>query len=190
MVRWNSLLILSVAVTFATLLPRGWHSDFDGKTFSIATGSVLAEDKPKHYWLDTAPEAPIGSIFELSPRSKHSEGYWEYNLEHERVLIVMSTHDAELLTSARSQLSDRGEGYYLLNGLYFPALLAVLTEADRYAENFEDYRWFASLNQRLEEVGCDSLGSENANRVVDAQKILDFPFTKMPLIAKEENSNE
>ena len=169
---------------------RGWHPDFDGRTFNIATGSVLAEDEPKHYWLDTTGEGPIGSIFELSPRSKHPNGYWEYILENDRVWIVMSIEDAERLKSARAQLSNRGEVYNLMNGLYLPALLAVLTEADQHEEDFEEYRWFASLNQRLEEVGCNPIGSEGANRVVDAQKILDFPFTKMPLIAQAENSNE
>ena len=169
---------------------KGWHPDFDGRTFNIAKGSVLAEDEPKIYWMDTTEEGPIGSIFELRPQSKHPDGYWEYILENDRVWIVMSTDDAGRLKSARAQLSNRGEGYYLMNGLYLPALLAVLTEADNRTEDFEENRWFTSLNQRLEEVGCDCIGSEGANRVVDAQKILDFPFTKMPIIADAENSNE
>ena len=41
---------------------EGWHPDFAGRTFDIHAGSVLAEDVPKDYWVDTADEAPLGSI--------------------------------------------------------------------------------------------------------------------------------
>lgn len=165
----------------------GWHSDFEGRTFDIPTGAVLAEDEPKHYWMDTAAEGPIGSIFELRPSSKHPDGHWDYRLDNDRVWIVMSNDDADRFKSARAQLSKREDGYYLMNGLYLPVLLAVLTEADNRSEDFEEYRWFASLNQRLEAVDCDYIGSVGANRVVDAQKVLDYPFTKMPMIAQSEN---
>ena len=37
----------------------GWHADFDGRTFDIAAGAVLAEDVSKDYWIDTADEAPL-----------------------------------------------------------------------------------------------------------------------------------
>lgn len=169
---------------------RGWHSDFAGRTFDIAAGSVLAEDEPKHYWLDSVDEEPIGSIFELRPRSTHPDGHWDYSLDNDRVWIVMSTDDVERLKLARAQLPNQDEGYYLMNGLYLPALLAVLTEADQRPEDFEAFRWFASLNQRLEDVGCDPVGSTRANRLVDAQKVLDFPFTKMPLITQVVNNSE
>ena len=168
---------------------KGWHSDFAGRTFDISAGSVLAEDEPKHYWMDTAEEGPISSIFELRPRSKHPDGHWDYRLDNDRVWIVMSMDDAERLKSARAQLSNRDEGYYLMNRLYLPALLAVLTEADQQKKEFEEYRWFASLNQRLEDVDCNRIGANGANRLVDAQRVLDHPFTKMPMIAQAETSS-
>ena len=165
---------------------RGWHPDFDSRTFNITTGAVLAEDVPKYCWIDTAGERPIDSIFRLSPSPKHPDGHWKYLLEEDRVWIVMSTDDAKRLNSARNQLPNQPEGYYLINGLYLPALLAVLTEVDQHPDEYQECQWFASLDQRLEQVGCKPVGSEGANRVVDAQKVFDFPFTKMPLIAQVE----
>ena len=41
------------------------------------------------------------------------------------------------------------------------------------------------LDQRLEAVGCNPLGSANENRLLDAQAVLESPFPKMPLIARE-----
>ena len=165
---------------------EGWHPDFAGRTFDISSGSVLAEDVPKDYWVDTADEAPLGSIFGHKPRSDVPSGHWELELAEDRVWIVMSESDTELYTVARNSANNRPEGQYLMNGIYLPALIAVLNEVDRNVEDYSEYRWFASLDHRLQSVECRQLGHPNANRWTDAQLILDMPFTKMPIIAEAE----
>ena len=165
----------------------GWHADFSGRTFDIAAGSVLAEDLPKDYWVDTADEAPLGSIFGHKSRPDISDGRWELDLTNDRVWIVMSESDAELYRSARNRANNSPEGQYLMNGLYLPALLAVLNEVDQNVADYSDYRWFASLDQRLQAVDCRELGLADADRLTDAQRVLDMPFTKMPLIAEAQS---
>ena len=96
----------------------------------------------------------------------------------------MSNSDAQQYQAARQQADNQPEGQYLMNGLYLPALVAVLNEVDRNVEDYQDYRWFSSLDQRLEAVGCRLLSDDSSNRLVDAQKILDSPFVRMPLIAR------
>lgn len=168
----------------------GWHSDFQDRTFDIVAGSVLAEDLPKDYWIDVETEHPIGSIFGHRANPDQPDGHWKCLYEEDRVWISMSTEDAKRYDWAREQSYKQPEGHYLMNGLYLPALLAVLTEVDFHTESYHEYQWFSSLNQRLEEVGCKPVGSNGVNRVVDAQKILDSPFTKMPLLAQAEISNK
>ena len=164
----------------------GWHIDFSGRTFDIEAGSVLAEDHPKDYWIDTADEAPFGSIFGHKIREDLTDGRWDYAIEEDRIWIVMSNNDTKRYTAARSLVNNEPEGQYLMNGLYLPALIAVLNEVDQNPDAHRDFRWFSSLDQRLEDAGCRPLGSEGANRLVDAQKVLDQPFLKMPLIARGE----
>ena len=164
---------------------EGWHPDYEGRTFDIAAGSVLAEDEPKDYWVDTADEAPLGSIFAHKPADPWPDGSWGYQLVEDRIWIVMSKTDSTRYMAARDSVNNKPEGQYLMNGVYLPALVAVLNEVDRHPEDFQDYRWFAFLDQRLEAVQCNPLGSNNADRLADAQKILDSPFLKMPLIAME-----
>ena len=96
----------------------------------------------------------------------------------------MSSLDARQYQTARVQANNQPEGQYLMNGLYLPAVIALLNEVDQNAEDYQDYRWFTSLDQRLEAVGCRPLGNNSSNRLVDAQKILDSPFPRMPLIAR------
>ena len=165
---------------------EGWHPDFAGRTFDISSGSVLAEDVSKDYWVDTADEGPLGSIFGHKPRSDVPSGRWELELAEDRVWIVMSEPDTKLYAAARNRANNRPEGQYLMNGLYLPALIAVLNEVDLNVDDYSEYRWFASLDHRLQAVECRQLGSPNANRWTDAQRILDMPFTKMPIIAEAE----
>ena len=159
-----------------------WHPEFSGRTFDIVTGAVLAVDEPKEYWIDTAEEAPLGSIFGHRPQADLPDGRWELDLAEDHVWIQMSEADDAKFEAARRQANNQPDGQYLMNGLYLPALLAVLNEVDQHMDNYQDYRWFASLDQRLKSVECQPLGTQNANRWIDAQKILDSPFSRMPLI--------
>lgn len=163
----------------------GWHSDFAGRTFDIGAGAVLAADASKDYWIDTSDEAPIGSIFGHK-RQDIPDSRWEYVLDNDRIWIVMSNADADRYTAARDRANNQPDGQYLMNGLYLPALIAVLNEVDRDIDAHRDSRWFSSLDQRLEAVGCKPLGATSSNRLIDAQKILDSPFLKMPLISLAE----
>ena len=162
---------------------KGWHTDFAGRKFDVAQGAVLAEDVSKDYWIDTAEEAPLGSIFGHKPRPDLGDGRWEYELSEDRVWIVMSDSDAQQYEEARKKVDNQPEGQYLMNGLYLPALISVLNEVDQNVSTYEGYRWFSSLDQRLLDIGCKPLGHNGSNRLVDAQKILDYPFPKMPIVA-------
>jgi len=164
----------------------GWHPDFAGRNFDIAAGAVLAEDIPKDYWIDTADEAPFGSIFGHKPQSNLPDGCWDLDLAEDRVWIVMSTTDTERYMAARDRANNQPEGQYLMNGLYLPVLIAVLNNVDQNTDEYQDARWFSSLNQRLEAVGCRTLGEASSNRWIDAQKLLESPFLKMPLIVQAE----
>ena len=164
----------------------GWHSDFAGRAFDIAAGAVLAEDVSKDYWIDTADEAPLGSIFGHKYRSDMSNGLWGYELAEDRIWIVMSNADSAQYKAAREGANNQPEGQYLMNGLYLPALVTVLNDIDQNADDYSGYRWFSSLDQRLEAVKCPPLGKANSNRLIDAQKLLDSPFPRMPMIAKAE----
>lgn len=163
---------------------QGWHPDFAGLAFALAPGLVLAEDKPKECWIDADAESPIGAIFEQEPSGNQS-GRWECNLAGNRIKICLSPADSSRFVAARDQANNTPQGQYLMNGLYLPVLIHVLNEADKSCDEFEEYRWFDSLNHRLEAVGCEPLGSTSANRALDAQKVLESPFAKMPMLAEQ-----
>ena len=168
---------------------ENWHAEFADRKFDISPGEVLAEDVPKDYWIDTADEAPLGSIFGHKTNSNLPDGQWTYELAEDRVWIIMSDSDGRKYQEAREIADNQPESQYLMNGLYLPALIAILNDVDQDAAQFENYRWFDSLNKRLETVGSSPLGSDGETRLMDAQKVLDSPFPKMPIVADSGKDN-
>ena len=184
--RVEFLPFLCCTCDLAAFRADGWHEALAGRTFDIPSGAVLAQDIPHEYWIDTADEMPLSSIFGLKSSSRVTNGLWKCQLEDDRVWIVMSEPDKARYEVARSLVNGKQEAQYLMNALYLPAIMWVLTEVDKDHGEYGHCRWFSSLDHRLEAVGCKPLGAEAVDRLVDAQKILELPFPKMPVIADQE----
>lgn len=163
----------------------GWHPDFDGLAFDIPAGAVLAEyGPPERYWIDPADEKPLGSILAHKSRKNLQDGLWDIDLHEKCIYIVTSEADYVRFENARAHASLKAEeSQNLMNGVYLPALVAALYEIDKNTDSYSEYRWFASLVRRLDEAGCPAFGESGANRLMDAQKLLELPFSRIPVIA-------
>lgn len=156
----------------------GWHPDYEGMSFDIGAGSVLAEDEPKEYWIDNAEEAAIGSCFEVVADEKNElgNGQWRCDLHADRVQLRMSANDIGVFKMARDRVNATPEAAYVMNGVYLPALVHVLAAADHDGDEYADRRWHRSLNARLAACGLRGLGDGGADRLADAQRLLEEPF--------------
>ena len=168
----------------------GWHEDYGSLKFDVAPGSVLAQDVPKEYWVDTAEESPVGSIFTLNRDRALRNGTWRCRLAGDKVEIQMAEGDYDRFMVARNRVNRTRDAQYLMNGVYLPALVSVLHEADRDEESHADRRWYRSLQAQLENAKCLPLGAVTADRLVDAQGLLKQPFPRMPLMAEGEAGEE
>lgn len=168
----------------------GWHEDYASLRFDVAPGSVLAQDVPKEYWVDTAEETPVGSIFTLNRDRALRTGTWRCRLSGEKIEIQMAEADYERFMMARNRVNRTPDAQYLMNGVYLPALVSVLQEADGDEESHGGRRWYRALQAQLERAKCLRLGAVMADRLVDAQGLLKQPFPRMPLMADGETSGE
>ena len=165
---------------------RGWHDDYAGMPpVDLETGTVLAVDTPKEYWVDNAQEARISSIFEAVSGGP-VDGQWDCDLDRERIAITLSGDDHKRFDDARKQTRSEEEISYLMNGIYLPALYHVLVMADADADAYRERRWFRSLEARLEDVQAKLLGCNGGNRLRDAQNLLNSPFSRFPLSTTKE----
>lgn len=155
----------------------GWHDDYEGMSFDIPTGSVLAVDRHVEYTIDTSEETPLGSIFKLFETNRLSDGMWGIDHGTDRVRIEMSPQDYTRFKAARENVNNRDEASYIMNSIYLPALIWLLQEGDNGGDELNDRRWFRAVNARLEKENRPLLGTES-NRVIDAQHLLDYPFAK------------
>lgn len=161
----------------------GWHEEFSNMpAVTLTAGTVLAADEPKSYYIDNAEEAPIGSIFETTPVATGGEGRWNCDIEGERIAIQLSVDDHQRFNRARKSLDGKADAAYLMNGIYLPALHHVLVEADSSPSDYDGRRWFRSLNEKLIEHKLQPLGTAQANRLEDAQRLLEDPFRSMPCL--------
>ncbi len=161
-----------------------WHDDYASLSFDLAPGSVLAQDTPKEYWIDTAEETPVGSIFALV-RSRDrglKAGMWRCQLSGEKVEIAMPADDYERFVAARNRVNQTPDAQYVMNGVYLPALVWTLQEADRDEESHAGRRWYRALGAQLERAKLSPLGDERADRLMEAQQLLRLPLSKMPLM--------
>ena len=166
-----------------------WHEDYANRSFCIEPGSVLAIDVPVTYWVAAADETPISSVFQVAAEDDVSPGTWRCDWKRDQDLVTILLHpaDFERFQDARSRAAASQTAAYILNGIYLPALAWLLTEADQAEQDdLSGSRWFEALTAALARVDCHPLGEPDANRLVDAQKILRQPFGRLPLLEHQE----
>ena len=157
----------------------GWHTDYGNRSFDIQPGAVLAQDEPKAYWIDTEDEKPIGSIFRHAASNRQEDGAWACDLSDHQIAVQMSESDHRRFGEV-SRNDDRATAAYLMNGIYLPALVHVLNEADQSVDDYGGRRWFSTLDKKLKALDCSRLGGAGSDRLADAQKLLGCPLGRLP----------
>lgn len=162
-----------------------WNADYDGHRFDIPEGAVLAMDRPEVYRIDRADDAHIGSIFKVASDDRIPRGQWSCEPADRRVELKMHPKDYRRFKTARDRVLTTPDASYLLNSIYLPALLWLLNVVDTSdSEDYSSNRWYASLETRLTDLGCPPIGSGSADRLRDAQTILENPFPTMPMFGE------
>lgn len=159
---------------------RNWHHDYGGRSFDLDAGAVLATDTPQSFWLQALENVTIASIFCLKTSKSVEAGTWEVGLENKRIQLLFSEKDKDKLDAARGAAKATGDGMHwapIMNGLYLPALIWVLEQADNQKSDLEKWDWYAALSTLLEHRGAPPLGAQDArDRVKDAHILMKAPF--------------
>lgn len=166
---------------------RNWNADYSSRKYSLLPGSVLAVEPPSAFWIQPSDETPATTVFRTSRDVSQERDEWKCFLHDNYVLIQFNPEDFDRFKVARARALADGTSNYLMNGVYLPALSWVLSEADKDADTYRDYRWYGAVEDALSRIGCRPIGDgESANRLVDAQKILESPFGRLPFLSSLE----
>ena len=163
-----------------------WHPDYAGRTYNLEAGSVLAVDDTWKYWIENADEQRISSVFRIAKdeSGELNPGEWICRANEDgRVDITLHANQYDHFNAARAHPSSDTRDN-ILNAVYLPALYWLLNYADAgVVDDDQDQLWWNAVSAALERAGCKPLGDDDsADRLLDAQKLLQLPFAKLPLL--------
>ena len=154
--------------------PQSLNSEFDGLHFDIKTGDVIAVETPRELWVGYELMAPIGSVFELVEDENLSKGVIKLGLDDDKVQILVSREQKEVIDAARTQAMQRA---VLLNGIYLPVLIEVLRYMAKAPEEYENYSWYRAISVKCDAERIDL--SEDTDTLDVAQKLMKYPLNAL-----------
>lgn len=159
-----------------------WDDDYDGMTFSLTQGSILAYqnlpglDITKDYEEFTN----AGSIFTVYKRLAEEDKPIEVNLESNKIRIGLTAKDYDVY----STYAGKNELQSLFNTmLVLPSLVYVFEELKQEGgeEQYHGNEWFIALEKAYEKRGLNFMNEvldSEKNSIILAQEAMELPISK------------
>jgi hypothetical protein len=177
------------AVAFVILKKRiskfyssDWVEDFDGMTFDLFQGSILAYQNLTSLDItkDYEEFTNAGSIFSIYKRITDEDKPAEIMLDSAKIRIGLGSHDYDVYSiySAKTELQSLFHSMLIL-----PALVYVFEELkqDDGEETYHNKEWFLALEKSYAKRGMrfmdEVLNSEKTSYQL-AQEAMELPLTK------------
>lgn len=153
--------------------PTGLHHELGGHAWSIEAGSLLAQDYTVDFPASREYLRPITSIFQIAPDPGQPRGKFDIRFG-DPVQIVINPEDNSRLAVARRQSEKRP---VVMNSIYLPAVMALLSEALRLGSDAPPDRWFEVVRYKAEaaDLDWDQLRAGRITLWNAAQALLDSP---------------
>lgn len=153
-----------------------WNDDFDGQTFDLEEGTILAYDNLKPLTLAEDPNLfkNVGSIF--SVYKKLGDAPLDFDLTEQKIRIGLNARDYALYRRYRDNPSMQP----ILNAMIIlPVLISVFDELKQNVQEHESDAWFLSLAAAYKRRSLnfvDVLKSTDALTL--AQAVMGSPITQ------------
>lgn len=156
-----------------------YHEEFGKDPWVPAPSEILALGDVQ--WINVGREklAPIDSIFSMARDDSVPAGQFRLSLEGPEIQICAESRTYGELHKLRNMAQGRK---LLLNALYLPAVMEVLSDIKSDPDVYEENRWF-----RVMRAKCDHEGIEiESCQIFDAaQKLLKSPFIHLAAMSFE-----
>ncbi len=152
--------------------PTEPHSDYEGETFNIEAGEILAVGGQASFIAEKAFDPlrpPVSSFMSIMEGTQH-EGPMQIDYETEKITIVLSKVDWRNYLEVRGQKPVQG---ILHSAIVFPALVDAIHKIQTSNSEYENANWYGRLTAILEAKRLDDKDPFEA-----AQKILDNPASR------------
>lgn len=154
-----------------------YHEEFGEDAWAPASAEILALGDIQ--WINVGREklAPIDSIFSMARDNSVPAGQFRLSLEGPEIQICAERRTYSQLHELRNMAQGRK---LLLNALYLPAVMEVLSNIKSDPGLFEEKRWF-----RVMRAKCDHAGIEiDSCQIFEAaQELLRSPFIHLAALS-------
>lgn len=155
------------------------HPEFQGAGITVPAGAPLAIGPETRLNAGMEKLAPVESVFELAKNSRLPEGQIAVRLDNQVATIEASPELYESLSTYRQFEKTRA---ILLNSVYLPALMEILSVVSGGAGEYEDLRWYRVFRAKCEHLGVDP---ESIEILESAQKLLQLPLRELGGLKEE-----
>lgn len=158
--------------------PRtGWtseylHPEYGGRA-DFPAAALLAIGDESIFTLDRERLRPFESIFSLAANEHLPRGEMAVDLERDKITIFVSPRTKDIVDSIRNEPRGRT---VLLNALYLPAVMHILSEVSQRGSTLEEFSW-----HRVFIAKCAALGvnPDSGDALQCAQRVLNYPFARI-----------
>jgi hypothetical protein len=149
------------------------HKEF-GAAVDLPKGSVIALGPEFRFSIDKKKFKPFESIFELAEKEGIEAGTVLVDPMNDRIKILAEPATYKELAAVRNLTKGRD---ILLNAVYMPAIMDVLTVLQDDATSIKSKNWYRVFKAKCDDLGIDP-SSPAQTPLQIAQKLLRAPLKK------------
>ena len=158
---------------FESYRVEGSHADYDGTTFFVKVGDVLAVGEGQLFEAETTHDSlkRVGSIMIIERSSHEGDHLMTVDLGSEKIRILLCKGDFDaygklkLIPALTSHLTTT---------IVLPVLIEALHAIEDGRQGYDHLKWHKNLQRRIEILG---LGTD-LDALTKAQRILDMPIRR------------
>ena len=166
-------LIVKAIKDFSGFKPKNLEAGFDGLSFDVRKGDILAISDEFHHVYQLPPVYLGESIFELVEEPELDDLEFEVDPSEEKIKIGVGVELNKLLQKNMGTANGRINN---ICTIYLPVLIEVLYRVKN--EQFEGRAWYESAKAALNGIGMD-IEDEQLEPIQAAQKLLRHPYQSL-----------
>jgi hypothetical protein len=158
---------------------NAWNDDYSGVKFLLSKGSILAIGSQFNFTVSKEAElSTLPSIFTIYKKETTEDMPMEIEINSDKIRIGLNIKDYENYSA--SKYFDENMVNIVNSFLIFPTLIYIFERLREGFEDYEDYRWFQSIDKMFRKysmkLDIDLVKSQNSYEL--AQRLMSFPVSK------------
>lgn len=149
------------------------HEEFGSEPRDLLPGKIISVGDDHVFIAGRQKLAPMETIFKLAKDDKVPLGQTRVRLDKDKITILASSKTYSFICKLRNTSIGIG---ILMNSIYLPAVMEVLSALQSPDEIDKEKRWFQIFNAKCEHLG---IKLENGEPLRDAQKLMKSPFMRI-----------